>query len=142
MGVVAAIAGLVGVVGQMSQAKKLARAQKEGNAVASASGEITDLASRRRSAREERLRRARLIATSRAFGGAGSSGELGGLGALTTSFDSSVADQSSQRLAAQGISAANQRAASAKASYDSVGLWTKLISQGVEIGQQIKENNT
>lgn len=135
MGIVSAIVGVIGVAKQISAGKKMQKAQKEANAVASASGEITDRAARRRAAREERLRRARLLSTSRASGAGGSSGELGALGALTTNFDSAVADQSSQRLAAQGISAANQRYSDAQSQYESAGLWTKLITQGIDIGQ-------
>lgn len=138
MGILAAISAVVGIVGvskQISESKKMRAAQKEASAVSSAGGLISDRAAKRRSAREERVRRARLLSTSRQNGAGNSSGELGGLGALTTLFDTAIADQSSERLTAEGISAANQKYADHASKYDSIGLWTKIIQQGLSAGQ-------
>lgn len=132
MGVVDLIVGVVGAAAQMSATKKMAAAQREAGAVSTASGDIRDRAARRRAAREERLRRARLIASSRASGAGNSSGEIGGLASLSTGFESSVASQTEDRLANEGISAANQRYADARFKYDSAALWSNLISGSID----------
>lgn len=118
---------------QMSNARKRAKEQKEANAVATAGGLIKDNATRRRLAREERVRRARLLATSRASGGTGSSGEGGALAALSANFGGASAELSSDGLTAQGISAANQRAADYASKADAADAWGSLIAGGMEL---------
>lgn len=132
MGIVSALVGIVGVIGQQKAAKKQAAAQREANAISVAGGDIRDRAARRRAAREERIRRARLLSASKAQGTTASSGELGGLAALNTNLNIGLASQESDRLAATGISAANQRAADASFQSESWQAWTKLIQGGIE----------
>lgn len=133
MGPVALLATVVSTAVQMSNARKAAKAQAEGNAVAQAGGLIKDNATRRRLAREERVRRARLLSTSRASGGAGSSGEGGALAALSTNFGSANASISSDAATSAGISAANQRSADFQGKADAAAAWGALIANSAEL---------
>lgn len=139
MAIVSAVVGVFGVVSQQAQARKAARAQREAGAISTASGDIRDRAARRRAAREERIRRARLLSTSAASGGANSSGELGSISALGANFDSSVAQQSSESLSAQGLTAANQKLADAQSKMQSIEAWTALIQGGIKTYQEAKK---
>lgn len=107
------VATVLSTVGQMSAERKKAKAEMEGRAISIASQKIQDRAARRRLAREERVRRARILASGNYAGASGSSGLLGATSALRSNVDQSLATQSSQELGAIGISAANQRASNA-----------------------------
>ncbi len=100
-------------VASVVQARKASKARKEGLAVQGAGEAIRDRAAKRRAAREERVRRARLIQSSTTGGTTGSSGESGALSSLGAGFATSRAEQSGQTNVAQGITAASQREASA-----------------------------
>lgn len=103
----------VSAVGQYRSEKKAAAARREANAISSAAESIRSRLERSRSAKEERIRRARMLASAESSGAVGSSGLAGGTSALGTNFAGARSAQLVQSNAALGISAANQRASDA-----------------------------
>lgn len=136
MGILGLALTVFSTVKQMSAQRKMAKAQREAGAIATANQDIQDAVGRRRAAREERVRRARIIAGASASGAVGSSGLSGALGALRANTDTAVAAQTSESIAAKGISAANQRAADAESS---IYRW-RAFSQLIQTGTEFKNN--
>lgn len=118
---------------QQRQARKEASAQREGRAVEGALGEINNMKARRQAARERRIRVARLTSSANASGVQGSSGQIGAQSALGASFGGAMAGQQTSLMGAQGISAANQRAADARSRSNSIKLWTGLAQKSIGI---------
>lgn len=134
MGTIALLSLAVGAastIAQTVQARKASKARRESQAVQTASQNVKDRLARRRSAREERVRRARLIQASTTAGTSGSSGEVGASSAIGSNFAASVANQSGQKTAADGISAANQRVADAQSRANSIAAFSGLAKQGL-----------
>lgn len=125
-------ATVIGTLGQISAAKKAARAQREANAVAGAGEDIKNRAARRAAAREERIRRGQLAQTASTTGTTRSSGFLGAVSSLGANFGSAVARQSEQGLVAQGISAANQKAADAQSKFNMFGQLIDFSMSGLD----------
>jgi len=96
--------------------KKIQKAQKESNAISTASETFRNRLARRQTAKITRLRRARIIASSAATGTAGSSGELGAISALGASAGGSLGQQQADILAAKGLTRTSQQAANAESS--------------------------
>lgn len=120
-------------VAQVAQARKSAKAQKEARAQSTAGQMIQDRAERRRAMRDARVRQAMIENSAVTSGAEGSSGEIGATSALNSNLGSSVANQTSQQLTAQGISAANQRAADAQSRFDTIGAFGKVANQGLSL---------
>lgn len=133
LGIASLATGVAGTIAQRAEAKKAAAAQREANTVSRSQQTIENNLARRRAAREERVRRARLIAASENTGTSGSSGELGALSALGTNTGGAISEQQGQVLAADGISRANQRFADAQSKFDSIGAFTDLVQQGISL---------
>ena len=133
MGLVAllslAVSAATGIA-QAVQSRKAAKARRESQAVQTAGENIQDKLSKRRAAKEERIRRARLVQASTTGGTSGSSGEIGATSALGANFASAQASQSAQRGVAQGISAANQKEADAVGRSNTFGAIGNLAQQG------------
>lgn len=139
MGIAAVVSLAVGAAStivQMRQASKASAARREASAVQSASEERRNILARRRAAREERLRRARVIAGAESMGAAGSSPALGATSALGASFQAQTAGQTGQTIAAQGISAANQRAADAETRGYAARGFGQIINSGLSLYQE------
>lgn len=133
MGIIGLLLTVVSTAAQISSQRKAAKAQREARAISTASQDISDRLSRRKLAREERIRRARLLAGAEANGGIGSSSFLGAQSALSANTDSAIAEQSGQSIAAKGISAANQRAADAETKYNQWTAFQGLIQSGTQL---------
>lgn len=101
----------VSTVGQTVMAKKAAKEQKYANQVQTSQEQIRSRLARRRAAKEERQRRATLLAGATATGSQQSSGFLGASGALGTNYGQGIAQQKTEARSAFTISSANQRAA-------------------------------
>lgn len=129
----------VGVVKQQAAARRAAKAQKEARAIDSASQQVEDKLARRRAAREERIRRGRLIAMGENSGTEGGSGQVGALSSLSTNFGAAQAGQSTQAAAARGISAANQQYADAQSAFDQAGAFSDLLNQGLDLWGEAKK---
>jgi hypothetical protein len=118
-------------VGQRVAARKAARASRTANNIQTATGQRENLLARRKAAREERIRRARLLQSSENQGVAGSSGSLGALSSLSTNAGAAIAAQSGNAVAAAGISAALQRKADAQYSADKYRQLGQLATKGI-----------
>lgn len=138
MGILSLGLAVVSTVAQMSAARKQARAQREARAISTAGQDIQDNLGRRKAAREERIRRARLISGASASGALGSAGLFGSLGALRSNTDQAIATQTGESLAAKGISAANQRAADA---HSKLLQWQAFSSLVSDISTNINKYN-
>lgn len=136
MGIGVAIASLVvgaattayTVQKQEELAGQAADERKEARKIQQASEQVKNRSDRRRAAREERIRRARLISTAENSGGAGSSGIVGATSALGANFGAAVADQRFQTLANKGISRALQNESDLLRDAEEVGNFGKLVT--------------
>jgi hypothetical protein len=112
IGAVAAAASVATGVASYSAARKASKERKEANEIASANQKNEAAASRRKAAREARIRRAMILQQSENAGlGIGGSGTQGAIGVVGTNFASNAAQSQQQSVAAQGINRRNQRAA-------------------------------
>lgn len=147
VGLAVSAAGTVAQVVAQGRANALRRqgieAEQEAREISRGSQEIRNRIARRRSAKEERIRRARIRQTAENQGVSASSGALGAEGALASSFGQSRAAQQSQVLAARGITrqqnlAAGYRsqAADAISAGKTIGAITGLIGEGLALGQE------
>lgn len=120
-------------IAQHAQAKKAQRAQEEGNAIASAGQEIEDRARRRRALRDARIRQAMIEQSAVSSGASGSSGETGARSALQSNVATALAGQRAQVAVSQGVSAANQRAAAAQTKMQTIGAFSDVVTQGLDL---------
>lgn len=115
--VVAAVGAATSVASTVQQAragKKQSSAMREASDVASAQQKQQEMEQRRQQVRQQRIRSAQIEQGAANQGVAGSSGELGSLGALSTNTANNLAFMSGSRMAANGITAANQRGLNAQ----------------------------
>lgn len=124
----------IGAIAGARQQKKATAAQKEGQAIQTASETVSNRLQRRRAAKEARIMRARVEQASSNSGVGGSSGELGALGAIGGNFANNVADQQANILTIAGLSRQNQKAATALNKADTIMAYTKLGQQALKIG--------
>lgn len=97
----------------VAQQRKAEKQRKAGREVSRASQVTAAIEQRRQSVREERVRRARILASSEATGVSGSSGESGAISSLATNFGHNLGVTEGQTLASGAISGYNQKAANA-----------------------------
>ena len=88
-----------------------AQEQKKVNAATRAQNEAAAMQERRRQLREERIKRARVLAASSASGTVGSSGESGAVGSLSTTLASNLGFNKGALNTASDISLFSQNAA-------------------------------
>lgn len=111
------------VVKQHKEAKKAASSQREASRISNNSQRASDIAQRRQQYREERIRRAQIIAQASAAGVSGSSGEAGAIAGLDTNLGISTAFTSSKALASEGISTALSNASKSE---ERAGTWGQI----------------
>lgn len=112
IGAVAAAASVATGVASYMSARKAGKERKEANEIANANQKNEAAASRRKAAREARIRRAMILQQSENAGlGIGGSGTQGAVGVVGTNLGSNIAQSQQQSVAAQGINKRNQRAA-------------------------------
>lgn len=97
-----------------AQGKRAEKAQREANKISESNQLNQDRIARRRAAREERIKRARIISSATSNGAGDSSGKTGAISALSSNYGQVVAQQSSEQKAAKGITKQNNRIASAE----------------------------
>lgn len=131
LGGISALVGLVGGVMQANAMGQAAAAQKESRAIGAAQQRVENLESRRQRVREERVRRAQILASSENVGTARSSGEVGAIGALSTNLSGLFGQSLGRSAAAEGMNIQDQRAADAQQSANTIGAWTNTIQQGI-----------
>ena len=79
--------------------------------------------------REERIKRARILATSRSSGTTGSSGEVGALGGLSTTLSSNLGYNLGALNTASDISMFNQKAADFMSEANALGAQSQMYGQ-------------
>ncbi len=115
--VVAAVGAATSVYSTVQQAaagKKQSGAMKEASDVAAAQQRQQEQEQRRQQVRQQRIRAAQIEQGAANQGVSSSSGELGSLSALSTNTANNLAFMSGSRLAASGITGANQSAMNAQ----------------------------
>lgn len=138
MGIGLAIAGVATAVSaaatvystrkQEELAGQAADERRKARRIQNSTEKVKNRSERRRAAREERIRRARLISTAENSGGAGSSGLVGATSALGSNFGAAVANQRFEELANRGISAALQKESDFLRDAESVGNYGQLVA--------------
>ena len=109
-----AVVGVASAVTQHKQGKKAAAAQRTARAISGANEQVKNRHNRRRAAKETRLKQAQVLQSSENSGVSGSSGALGAVGSLQRTFAQASAFQSTNTLAAEGVSTQNQIASNAQ----------------------------
>ena len=131
LGVVLSLAiGAASTIAQVSSERQRSRAAKESRAISTASQLVRNRLERRKVAKERRVKAGRIIATAGASGAGGSSAALGAISALGTNTGARIAEQAGQATAAQGISAANQRAADAESRGFTIKAFSGALTEG------------
>ena len=130
MGVSAAVAvAVVGGASAQRQQKKAASKEKEGRRIARAGEAAVESQNLRQQVREERVKRAQILAAAESSGVAGASSEAGSLSALKTSVGSNIAFARGQTLVADAVSRKFQSAADTSASAQRIQGATDFASQ-------------
>lgn len=127
---VSAVVGVVGGIASASAASRAAAAEKEANAISGAQQEVTARESRRQRVREERIRRAQILAGAENTGTSGSSGQVGAVGALSSNLGGIFAQSQGESAANRGINANLQRAADFTSKANTISTLTNSIQQG------------
>lgn len=130
-GAISAVVGIAGAVMQASAANQAASAQRESRDIGAAQQKVNSQNERRQRVREERIRRARMLAASENVGTARSSAEVGAVGALSTNLAGLFGQSFGQSKANEGMNAADQRAADAINSGNMIGAFTGAIQSGI-----------
>lgn len=140
LGAISLAVGVIGGVAQAGAAAEAPNAQREANAIQGAQTKTNSLEERRQRVREERVRRAQIIAASEAQGTSGSSGEAGATSSLNTNFGNMISQSSGNSLANTGINAQNQRSADATARGNTIGAFTNLAQNSISTFGTIFDN--
>ena len=98
--------------------KKVAKEQRKIQSEQRAQNEAAASQERRKQLREERIRRSKILASSEAVGAAGSSGEVGALGGLSTTLSSNFGTNLASLNSAANISLFSQNAANFSSAAD------------------------
>ncbi len=125
------VTGIVGGIAQSNTAAASAREQRETRAISSARDRTVSMENRRERVREERIRRARILAQSENTGTASSSGEIGAIGALSTNLAGLIGTSLGESRANQAINTSSQKAADLGSQADTIGAWTNTIQRGI-----------
>lgn len=126
-----ALTSAVGGMAQASAAKSAARAQRKARDTSAAQDKVNSMESVRQRIREERVRRAQILASSENTGSGGSSGAIGSVGALNTNLGGLISSAAGQSKANQSINAFNQQAADHTTRGNTFAAWTQTINQGL-----------
>ena len=126
-----AVVGVVGGVMQANAASQAAGAQREANAIQGAQQETASTESRRQRVREQRIRRAQIIAASENTGTTASSGQIGAVGALSTNLAGLIGTSLGESKANTAINSATQKSADFTSTANTIGAWTDTIQQGI-----------
>lgn len=108
MSTAAAVAIVVGTAVSIDATRDAAKASKERNKVQTASQKAQDSASLRQQARQERIRRAKILQAGENTGTSGSGREVGSIAALRTQVSANEARVAGQQNTAEGIGELNQ----------------------------------
>lgn len=132
--VIAGLSALVGVVGGIAQANAASAAaqqQREAKEIQTAQQKTAGIESRRQRIREERIRRAQIIAASENQGTSASSGQVGAVGALSSNLAGLIGNSLGESKANAAVSSKLQSAADFTSQANTIGAWTNTIQQGL-----------
>lgn len=132
--VIAGLSALVGVVGGIAQASATSAAaaqEREATNIQAAQQQTAGAESRRQRIREERIRRAQIIAASENQGTSSSSGQIGAVGALSTNLAGLIGSSMGESRANRAVSSRLQNAADFTSQSNTIGAWTNTIQQGL-----------
>lgn len=141
--VLAGLSAVVGVIGGIAQANataSAANAQREVNNIQGAQQETAAAESRRQRIREQRIRRAQIVAASENQGTSASSGQIGAVGALSTNLAGLIGNSLGESRANAGVNRNSQRAADFTANANMIGALTNTVQQGIGGFQSIFDN--
>lgn len=111
-----------------------AQEQKKANNATRAQNEASAMQERRKQLREERIKRARVVASSQASGVASSSGEAGALGSLSTQLSSNLGFNKAALNTASDISIFNQNSADFMTEANKLGAESQMWGQVASLG--------
>lgn len=131
IGGLSAITGIIGGIAQANAAGQAAAAQAEANAIEGAQTENNAVESRRQRIRENRIRRAQMLAAAENTGTTGSSGQIGAVSALNANLGGLVSNAAGNTQANKAISSNLQRAANFQTQSNTIGAWTNTIQGGL-----------
>ena len=132
--IIGGLSALVSVIGGIAQANAVSAAaaqEKEARNVQTAQQKTAGIESRRQRIREERIRRAQILAVSENQGTASSSGAVGAVGALSTNLAGLVGSSLGESKANEAVSSRLQSAADFTSQANSIGAWTNTINAGL-----------
>lgn len=118
----------------VSQARKSAKAQKKANAIQTGKEKFQQSEDVRKRIRARRIAEANLINSSEAGGTQGSSGEVGGIGSLSSQVSNSVANQSFESRTNDALSRQGQIAANANLKAQTVNSVGDLFKTTIKDG--------
>jgi len=122
---------------QKKQASKQNEAQTKIRNEDIASNKAKQMAERRQQIREERIKRARVLATSEASGTVGSSGEAGALGSMNTQLGVNVGANQSMIQSGQRVSVFSQDAANAQLAGQQAAMFGQLVNAAAPVAGSI-----
>lgn len=134
--------GAVGTVATINASNQAAKAQKEARNIQTAQQKNEAAVSRRQAIREDRIRRARILAAAENSGTGASSGSVGAIGALDTNLSGLLGASLGQSKANAGINKQLQKGADAEQFAANVGAVTTLLQGGLDaFGQGYRNQN-
>lgn len=135
--------GAVGTVATINASNQAAKAQKEARNIQTAQQKTEAANSRRQAIREDRIRRARILAAAENTGTGASSGSVGAVGALDTNLSGLLGASLGESKANAGISKQLQKSANAEQFASNVGAITNLLQSGIDsFGQGYKSQTS
>lgn len=131
LGGLSALVSVVGGIASANAASQAAGAQKEARAIGAAQTQVQQKESLRQKVREQRIRKAQILAASENAGTNASSGQIGAIGALSTNLAGMLGLSLGESRANDGINKQNQKAADFMQQADTIGAWTDAIKAGI-----------
>lgn len=141
LGGLSAIIGVIGGIAQANAASQAAAAEKEARNIQGAQQQTASAESRRQRIREERIRRAQILAVSENQGTGASSGQVGAVGALSTNLAGLVGSSLGESRANAGVNRNLQRAADFTSQANTIGAWTGVAQTAIGGFQSIFDKN-
>lgn len=131
IGGLSAIASVIGGIAQANATASAAAQEKEARNIQSAQQQTAGTESRRQRIREERMRRAMILASSENQGTSSSSGSIGSVGALSTNLAGLIGSSLGESKANSAVNRRVQSAADYTSQANSIGAWTNTIQSGL-----------
>lgn len=131
IGGLSALVSVIGGIAQANAAGAAAAQEREARAIQGAQQQTAGAESRRQRIREERIRRAMILASSENQGTGGSSGQVGAVGALSTNLQGLIGSSLGESKANQGVNNRLQSAADFTSQANTIGAWTNTIQAGL-----------